>query len=135
MKAKVLSVIALALTLTFAAQPAIAGCGCDKAPPDAATVRPNATFSGTDVYIFDDDLQPGATYRVDFVSGTTNAVSTVNAVAIAQIDLADADRKVEDREPVPQLVLTLPDMPLGPTAVVVTKQGQAAPLSPSTMKR
>jgi cytoskeletal protein CcmA (bactofilin family) len=108
--------------------PAEAGCGCEKAPPDEASIRPNATFSGSDVRIFDDALQVGATYRVDFVSGTTNAVAGVDTVAVAQFDLADADRKLEDRELVTQLVVTLPELPLGPTAVRVTRVGQGAPL-------
>ncbi len=106
--------IALATTLlgTIVAQPAQAGCGCDKAPPDAATVRPNAAWAGEEMSIFHPSLQAGRSYQITFASGTTNATSIHKAVAVNRRDLADGVYRV-------QLNLALPDLPLGPTAITV----------------
>jgi hypothetical protein len=117
-----------ALVLGSAPPAAHGGCGCDKAPPDAASIRPNATYAGAVVTIFDEDLRAGSSYQVEFRSGTSSAVARVQAVAVADLDLADARRKPQDRHLVPQLVVQLPDLPLGPTAVTVTAGGASAPL-------
>jgi hypothetical protein len=122
-----LFLISIAIT-GLATAPAQAGCGCDKAPPEAASIRPNATYPGAEVSLFNARLVPGATYRVRFVSGTSGASASVDTVAVARFDLADARRKPSDRAPEPQLVVRLPNLPLGPTAVTVSAGGQSIPL-------
>ena len=47
-----------------------AGCGCKKAPPVPAQIRPHATYSGMDVTIFDPQLQDWSVYDVTFTSGS-----------------------------------------------------------------
>lgn len=37
-----------------------AGCGCDKAPPAPAAVRPHATYAGMDITLFDASLDQRA---------------------------------------------------------------------------
>jgi cytoskeletal protein CcmA (bactofilin family) len=93
-----------------------AGCGCDKAPPPPATVRPHATYSGTDITIFDPAIRPGLVYTVRFTSGITGETAVVETVAVIRRDLADAELK-------PQLVVELPALPLGPTAIRVSDGG------------
>ena len=62
------------------------------------------------------------TYAVTFASGTTSATATVEAEAVNRRDLADGVYK-------PQVVVPLPDLPLGPTSISVTVAGQSDPLS------
>jgi hypothetical protein len=98
------------------ATPAEAGCGCQKAPPELASVRPNATYPGSEVTVFGPALQSGQSYSVQFVSGTTGASTVVNTVAVNRRDLADGVYR-------PQLVVALPNLPLGPTRIVVSRAG------------
>lgn len=98
--------------LAAVAGPVQAGCGCNKPPPDLAAIRPNATYAGTEVTFFAPELVVGAPYVVRFSSGTTSASVTLSATAVSRRDLADAVVK-------PQLVVLLPDLPLGPTSVQV----------------
>lgn len=104
-----------AALLSWAA-PASAGCGCEKAPPDLASVRPAATYAGAKVTIFGGQLNAGQSYTVDFVSGVTAASASVNATAVILRDLADGTNQV-------QLVVTLPTLPLGPTRIDVRNAG------------
>ena len=96
-------------------QPAQAGCGCTKAPPAPAAVRPHATYAGTEVAVFDSSLQVGQNYNVTFTSHAGNSV-TVQAEAISRRDLADGAYK-------PQLNMMLPDLPLGPAQLQVSAVG------------
>ena len=107
-----LLVSAAATFAALGASPARAGCGCQKAPPEAASLRPNATYAGAPVTIFHPSLSVGKTYSVTFSSGTQVATKTLSAVAVQRRDLADGVYK-------PQLVVALPALPLGPTSVTV----------------
>src|SRR5437867_2005000 len=82
--------LALACTLFTTARAAHAGCGCQKPPPELASVRPNATYAGAKVALFSPSFSVGQTYYVDFVSGTTTTRATVSATVVSRRDLADA---------------------------------------------
>jgi hypothetical protein len=108
----VLAVLSLSMSsAVIVPGPARAGCGCDKAPPAPADVRPRATSPGGEVSIFHRSLVSGRTYRVTFASPNGTKV-TVSAPATARSDLADRILK-------PQLVVALPNLPLGPASVEV----------------
>ena len=60
----------IALTaLTLRAIPADAGCGCNKPPPPAASVRPAFASPGDSVSLFSSRFERGRTYRVIFGDG------------------------------------------------------------------
>ena len=102
------------------ASSAVAGCGCDKPPPAPASVRPNVTYGGMPLTLFDSSLVNGASYTVKFtaMNGTTASVS---ATAANKRDLADAAYKN-------QLIVNVPtSLPLGPVGITVTQGGQTAP--------
>ena len=107
------------LTGILLSQPflAHAGCGCDKPPPELSAVRPNATYAGMDVTLTHPSVQSSLSYDVTFTSGITGESATVTAVAVTQRDLADSQEK-------PQLVVTVPALPLGPTSISVRLSGQ-----------
>ncbi len=128
LRTPVLATIAFTILMlgTIATQPAQAGCGCDKAPPDAATVRPNAAWAGEELSIFEPSLVVGMLYAVDFNSGTTNASAQVKAFAVNRRDLADGIFRV-------QLNVALPDLPLGPTEISVTSVGGNIGVSEDSM--
>ncbi len=104
----------LAATLVLVGAPlaARAGCGCEKAPPAPAQLRPAATYAGSDVAIFHPALAPGQAYAVEFASGTTSAAQSANGVAALRRDLSDGATR-------PQVVVPLPDLPLGPVSVTL----------------
>ena len=77
--------------LLSAPLPAEAGCGCSKAPPAPAQVRPHATYTGMDVTLFHASLQAGQNYKVTFTSGTTGQQEIVYSDAVTQRDLGDLD--------------------------------------------
>jgi hypothetical protein len=73
------------------------------------------------VTLFSPALRVGSSYDVTFTSGTGGGSTTVQAVAVVRRDLADRTTK-------PQLVVTLPALPLGPTAIRVSAPNAAATL-------
>src|SRR5438876_12261058 len=86
-RTRVLSVavtLALACTVFTSARAAHAGCGCQKPPPDLASVRPNATYVGAKVALFSSSFTVGQTYNVDFISGTTTTKVTVSATVVSR---------------------------------------------------
>lgn len=89
-----------------------AGCGCEKAPPLPAAIRPNASYAGTEITVFHASLQSGKNYQVVFTSSQTGQRSTVNATAQTRRDLADGQYKA-------QLNVPLPSLPLGPTSITI----------------
>nr|MDJ0850654.1 hypothetical protein [Myxococcota bacterium] len=89
-----------------------AGCGCEKAPPVPAQLRPAATYAGSPVAVFHPALAPGNAYAVEFASGTTSASQSANGVAELRRDLSDGAMR-------PQVVVPLPDLPLGPVSVTL----------------
>ena len=121
--ARAVTATALLTGLSLGSLPpsAQAGCGCTKAPPAPAAVRPHATYAGMDVTLFHANLQSDSNYAITFTSGTTGQQEIVYADAVTQRDLADGQDKS-------QLVVTLPNLPLGPTAVSVQQLGQSGTL-------
>lgn len=88
--------------------PAEAGCGCDKPPPPLAAIRPAFAPPGGTVTLFATGLVVGQSYSVTFTNGVASA--TVAGVATLKRDFADGVAK-------PQVTVTVPPLPLGPTAV------------------
>jgi hypothetical protein len=114
------AVFLIGLALLTAPLSAQAGCGCSKPPPAPASVRPNATYSGTPVTLFHSSLQVGQSYNVTFTAmNSQNA--TVTTQAVNRRDLADGVYKV-------QLVANVPNLPLGPISISVKKSGQTSTL-------
>jgi hypothetical protein len=100
------------LAMPLLASPADAGCGCDKAPPPPAAVRPAFASPGQEITLISDKLKADKSYRVWFGSGWTWPVS---ATAERRRDLADGKKKV-------QLTVALPSwLDPGPTSIRVTR--------------
>jgi len=106
------------LFLLGPANPAQAGCGCDKPPPAPAEARPQVTYAGTEVTLLHTDLQSGQAYTVVFTSGITGETATVETQAVDRKDIADGQLK-------PHLAVSLPPLPLGPTSISVSLAGQS----------
>ncbi len=103
---------ALAAALTT---PAWAGCGCDKPAPPRAAIRPFVASATQTVTLFNPALENGATYDVSFEAA---AGSTQWSRATATRDKDVADGTVREH-----LRVALPDLPLGPCAVSVWRDG------------
>jgi hypothetical protein len=110
--------VAIATAILGGSRPAEAGCGCDKPPPPPAQVRPNVAWAGMPVTLFAPGLADGTAYTVTFTSTITGAQQSVNAQVVVRRDLADGVQK-------PQLVVTLPALPLGPVSIRAQRTGQA----------
>ncbi|MCP4249998.1 MAG: hypothetical protein GY778_23400, partial [bacterium] len=110
--------IAALLTLLAFITPvtsANAGCGCDKPPPPVASIRPAFASPGNTVTLFAPGIQDRVTYSVYFVDaseGSVGAAPPIVATATTRRDFADGVEK-------PQLVVQAPDLPPGPTTVIV----------------
>jgi hypothetical protein len=118
MRVSILGIAAMtAMMVSVAARDdASAGCGCEKAPPALADVRPHMSWPGRDVTIFDSRLVPGETLEVRFAPSSGAPTQIATAVAAKRRDFADGIAK-------PQLVVTVPDLPPGPTAIEVRRPG------------
>ena len=99
------------LLKTLSAVPVDAGCGCNKPPPPLAPIRPAFGSPGDTVTVFPTGIVPGQSYNVTFASGGTTM--SVPGVAVVKRDFADGVAK-------PQISVSVPNVPLGPTAVTVT---------------
>jgi hypothetical protein len=86
-----------------------AGCGCDKAPPAAAAVRPAFASPGDEVTLFSSELQEGVSYRVRF-----DGWRDVHATPVKRRDFADGVEKL-------QLVVKAPWLFPGPTEIKVER--------------
>lgn len=106
----VLVAAALALGGTSVAD---AGCGCEKAPPSPADVRPHATSPGGTLTVFHPGLIQGESYDIVLTSAVGGRVETAHAVARVRRDLADGLAKA-------QLTFPAPALPMGPVAISVT---------------
>ncbi len=95
--------------------PAWAGCGCDKPAPPRAAIRPFVAAATQTVTLFDAGLEDGATYDVAFASHAGDTQWT-QARAGRQKDVADGAVREHLR-------VALPDLPLGPCAVSVWRDG------------
>jgi hypothetical protein len=109
--------IALAVAVLIAsavlldARPARAGCGCAKAPPALAYVRPHVTWAGTPVNLFHADLAFGAAYRARFVSAAGPSADVVGT-GFERRDVADGLAKTH-------LTVAVPNLPPGPASIEV----------------
>ena len=118
-RGRYLSATALFVMLVGVAPPAQGGCGCQKAPPDLSSVRPNATYAGTALTLFSPSFVVGSSYTVEFASGTSTATASVTTRAVSLRDLADGAYK-------PQVVVAVPSsLPLGPTRITARLSGQS----------
>jgi hypothetical protein len=104
-----ISLLLAVLSLAAASQ-ARAGCGCTKPPPPPAAVRPAFAWPGADLTIFDPGLEAGRSYWVIFEPGPGHKAHAVETTAVAKRDLADGVVR-------PQLVVELPELPLGPVQI------------------
>ena len=119
MKSRAVAIAALLSLLSLSAPvtPAKAGCGCDKPPPPLASIRPAFASPGNTVTLFAPGIRDGVTYFVQFVggsAGSSGAAPWVFARATTRRDFADGAYK-------PQLVVRAPDLPPGPTRVIVSR--------------
>lgn len=105
------AVLAGALLSQGAWTPARAGCGCEKAPPVAASIRPSVTYAGMEVDLFHPSLGLGEAYDVRF-TGTDGATVSVAGTGWERRDLADGVVK-------PHVTVAVPPLPLGPASVEV----------------
>ncbi|MGE0682155.1 MAG: hypothetical protein AB7P69_14810 [Candidatus Binatia bacterium] len=106
----------VSLMLFGGSHSAQAGCGCSKPPPAPASARPDATYGGMPVTLFNSALHLGATYNVTFTS-MSGADVTVSAQPVNKRDLADGVSKN-------QLVVTVPNsLPIGPASITVEEAG------------
>jgi hypothetical protein len=109
------SLLAGALLLS-GPHPAQAGCGCDKPPPAPAAVIPNAAFPGMPITLFHNSFQVGQMWNVGFHSGS--ATVTVKAVVVLKRTLTDPSGMTYK----PQLVVSLPNLPMGPASIVASTE-------------
>jgi len=106
----------LATAVAFLATPPVwAGCGCDKPAPPRATIRPFVAGAGQTVTLFNPALQAGTTYDVAFESAGA-APQWARARADIQKDIADGVAREHLR-------VFVPELPLGPCAVHVWRDG------------
>ncbi|NOT57975.1 MAG: hypothetical protein HOP18_25505 [Deltaproteobacteria bacterium] len=98
-----------------------AGCGCDKPPPTPAAAVPHVAFAGMPVTFFDSNMHVGQTWTVTFEQHGA-AVGSVTAPVVSRRDLTNPSSTTS----VPQLVVTLPELPAGPTRAVVSTTATGA---------
>jgi hypothetical protein len=110
-----ISVMLAAAVVAGAAAPARAGCGCDKPAPPRAAIRPFVAAASQTVTLFNAALEDGATYDVAFES-TGGAPQWTRGRAERQKDVADGTMREHLR-------VVLPELPLGPCAVSVWRDG------------
>jgi hypothetical protein len=115
MRRPALMTLAALTVFALRAIPADAGCGCNKPPPPAAKIRPAFASPGDAVTLFDDDIKPNKTYVVAFGSGASAV--TVTATPVVKRDLADGRMK-------PQVVVSAPALPPGPTRVQMKRKNE-----------
>jgi hypothetical protein len=100
----------LAVIAGFRSMPAEAGCGCAKPPPTAAVVRPAFASPGDSVTFFPPDNRAGE-YEVRVGD------KRITKTAVFKRDLADGAYKW-------QVVVKMPLLPQGPTAIDVKGPGR-----------
>ena len=95
---------------------AYAGCGCDKPAPAPAMVIPQAAFPGMSVTLVHESFQAGQTWKVMF-QNNTNLV-TILATVVLKRTLIDPTGATY----VPQLVVAVPKIDMGPTRITVFRK-------------
>lgn len=106
--------LAAALVATAAA-PAWAGCGCDKPAPPRSAIRPFVAAAAQTVTLFNATLEAGATYDIAFES-YGGATQWTHGSAVQRKDIADGQLREH-------LLVSVPDLPLGPCSVSVWRDG------------
>jgi len=114
-------IFVVAASSLLEARLAAAGCGCKKAPPAVAYVRPSVTWSGAPLNLFHEKLAPGSAYRVRFTSSSGTTAEVVGT-AVDRRDLADGAVKTH-------LTVAVPGLPLGPAAIEVLDAGDVPVLA------
>lgn len=95
--------------------PVHAGCGCDKPAPAPATVIPQAAFPGMAVTLFHKSFQAGQDWKVTFQNGLTR--TWVTAKVVSKRALTDPTGATY----LPQLIVTVPKINMGPTRITATR--------------
>ncbi|WP_089937125.1 hypothetical protein [Candidatus Entotheonella palauensis] len=106
-----LTLMIVALFCLARPTPGIAGCGCEKLPPEPGAVIPNAAFRGLPVTFYHNSFQAGQTWDVVFQNGSQTR--TVTASVVSKRDITDASGSTF----APQLVVTVPNIAVGPTTI------------------
>ncbi len=109
------SLTVAAVLAASATAPAWAGCGCDKPAPPRAAIRPFVATASQTVTLFNPALEDGATYDVAF-EPQGGPTQWARGSAERRKDVADGT----ERE---HLRVAVPDLPLGPCAVSVWRDG------------
>lgn len=94
-----------------------AGCGCDKPALAPATIIPQAAFSGMPVTLFHDSFRAEQAWEVTFQNNTNRVTTT--ATVVSKRTLTDPTGATR----VPQLVVVVPEVSMGPTRVTATRDG------------
>ena len=111
MRARIFVLAVLLALLVLSPDLARAGCGCDKPPPKPAAVIPSVGAPGMPVIIYDKKFVKNQLWQVTFTSGTTS-ISTSGRVARKRDITVSTGKKIT-----PQLIVTIPKLPPGPTSV------------------
>ena len=101
-----------------------AGCGCDKPPPLPAVTVPNFSFPGMAVTLFDSRFQAGQQWTVQFFNGSSSATTTATVVVKRNLTTSGVVT--------PQLVVTTPEIPVGPTTITASWQSEALTVLPQS---
>ena len=107
------AIMLLMLATLTAPTSALAGCGCDKPPPKPAAVIPNVAAPGMPIIFFDRKFRNKQKWSVLFTSGTTSVLTSARVVK--KRDITDSTGKTIK----PQLVVTVPALPPGPTVIKI----------------
>jgi len=94
-----------------------AGCGCDKPAPAPAAVIPQAAFPGMPVTLVHESFQTGQDWQVTFQNNA--ALVTVPAKVVLKQTLTDPTGATA----VPQLVVAVPNIAMGPTRITAVGAG------------
>ena len=107
-------------SLSVLPSPVQAGCGCDKPPPVPAAVIPHVAFAGLPITLFHASLTEGQDWTVTFESfgkgPRRQRKKTVQATVVTKRTVTDPSGTTL----VPQLVIPLPDVLVGPTRISAT---------------
>ena len=117
----------LLLLLATSARPnlAYAGCGCSKPPPKPAAVIPSVAAPGMPVTFYDRRFYKNQKWNVLFTSGTTSILTSARVVK--KRDITDSTGKTSN----PQLVVTVPNLPPGPTSITISHGRRVEMLIPA----
>jgi hypothetical protein len=113
-----LALLATSFVASVTTAPAWAGCGCDKPAPPRAAIRPFVAGAGQTVTLFNQALEDGVKYDVAFETEGA-APQWASGTAQRQKDIADGEMREHLR-------VAVPEVPIGPCAVRVWRNGKLA---------